>query len=68
MGIGIEGGQYACLDALPIPLGGVGIYGFTINHLFELLCRLKEMIYREALDANTAKRYWHQRHHGKSSA
>ena len=24
-GIGIEGGQYACLDALPVPLGGIGI-------------------------------------------
>lgn len=28
------------------------------QHLFEPTQRLKQMIYREALDANTAKRYW----------
>lgn len=28
------------------------------QHLFEPTQRLKQMIYREAVDANTAKRYW----------
>jgi len=28
------------------------------QHLFEPTQRLKQMIYRDAVDANTAKRYW----------
>ena len=47
-GIGIEGDQHACLDALPVPLCGVGSYGFTANHLLELLCRFKEILLRLA--------------------
>ena len=46
--VGIERGQHTRLDALPIPLGGVGIDGFTVNHLLEPLGRLKQMLFRRA--------------------
>ena len=48
VGIGIERREYACLDALPVPLGGIGIDGITVNHLFEPLGRLEKLLLRLA--------------------
>ena len=45
-GVGIEGGQYACLDTLPIAFGGVGIDGITVYHLFEPLGRREQVLLR----------------------
>src|SRR3712207_1518834 len=47
-GIGIERREHARLDALPISLGGIGIDGFTVYHLFEPLGRLEELLLRLA--------------------
>ena len=45
-GIGIEGSQYACLDAFPIAFGGVSIDSITVNHLFEPLGRREQVLLR----------------------